>query len=401
MRIAYVAPSLRPSSGWRSMTVGAIRALQRHSCTEPLVVVSREDLATAKELLPGCEHFVVPRTQLVRPTSGRGWPLALAGWWRTRRIPAEPVIVHSLEAYPTGLIGHWLSSRFRCPHVMTAVGTYAVSAARSRLDRWIYERVLRRTNAVCPISRGTADIMRRHFSAALTESTMHVILLGTDRHRDVPRAVAFDRRAPVPPVILSVGAIKPRKGYEFSLGAFATIKKEFPDARYRIVGRVDRPDYLTMLETMIAEEGIRDVEFLTDVSDRELDRHYRSASMFVLTPQQLGLTFEGFGLVYLEAGAYGLPVVGTECGGVPDAVRHGHTGLMARPGDVEEIAECMGTLLRDRALARRLGRGNREYAEQLTWERFAETQYRVYEALLAEPRVAAAGRTPAGRGSAS
>jgi phosphatidylinositol alpha-1,6-mannosyltransferase len=118
------------------------------------------------------------------------------------------------------------------------------------------------------------------------------------------------------------------------------------------------------------------------VSDTELSHQYQDASVFVLTPEQEGLHFEGFGLVYLEAGAYGLPVVGTQTGGVPDAVREGITGFLVRPGDVDEIAAAALRLLDDPELARQMGRANRRWAEQLTWERNAEEQIQAYRDIL-------------------
>ncbi len=380
MHVVYVVPSLRPSSGWRAMAVGAVGSLQRHVGVKPLLVVSSEDARAAKELLPDCQRLVVPQTQFLALGSARGWPGVLATWLTARHVPTHPVLVHSLEAYPTGLVGHWLAARLGCPHVLTAVGTYAVHWAQAGLDQRVYKRVLRHAGAICPISRGTADLMRRHF--VLDESRLRVILLGTDHHRKVPRSVAIGRARVDPPVILSVGAIKPRKGYEVSLRAFARVKRRIPGARYQIVGRVDQPAYFDKLRQVIADADIRDVEFLTDTSDAELDRHYRNASVFLLTPEQHGLAFEGFGLVYLEAGAYGLPVVATASGGVTDAVRHQHTGLLAPPGNVEEVARHMLVLLQEPELATRLGRANRQWAERLTWERFAEEQYHVYDRLL-------------------
>ena len=124
------------------------------------------------------------------------------------------------------------------------------------------------------------------------------------------------------------------------------------------------------------------MKFLGDIPDAHVRREYQDASVFVLTPEQHGLAFEGFGLVYLEAGAYGLPVVATRTGGVADAVRHGETGLLAAAGEVEQVAECLLRVLRDPDLAARLGRGNRDWSERLSWERFAAAQREVYERIL-------------------
>jgi glycosyltransferase involved in cell wall biosynthesis len=124
------------------------------------------------------------------------------------------------------------------------------------------------------------------------------------------------------------------------------------------------------------------VTFLGTVSEEKLQECYRQASVFLLTPQQIGLNFEGVGLVYIEAGAYGLPVVGTRVGGVPDAIRHDLTGFVFEPDDPDGIASSIVRLLTDKKLAAAMGQANRDWAETLTWERFAREQVEVYRALL-------------------
>jgi glycosyltransferase involved in cell wall biosynthesis len=94
------------------------------------------------------------------------------------------------------------------------------------------------------------------------------------------------------------------------------------------------------------------------------------------------LNFEGFGLVYLEAGAYGLPVVATRSGGVPEAVKDGETGLLADEEDVEGVAQAIRTILADPGLASRLGKANRLWSEDLTWERSAKQYLQVYSSVL-------------------
>ena len=229
--VAYVIPSLKDASGWRSLSVGVVRAMMQHAGVRPLLFVSAADAAAAASLLPGCAVSVLPHTQTLRPTSPRGWPGALTTWMRARRRQAPlPSLVHSLEAYPTGLVGHWLAQG-RLPHVITAAGTYAVVWAHSRWNRRSYERVLRNASVVLPISHGTADLMRAHFETALAGTAVQVLPPGAVDHA-VPRALALERRPARPPVVLSVGAIKPRKGYQVSLRAFARVRREIPGAEY-------------------------------------------------------------------------------------------------------------------------------------------------------------------------
>jgi glycosyltransferase involved in cell wall biosynthesis len=378
--VCFVIPSLRPASGWRSLSIGAVTALTEHAGISPAFVVSEDDAGLAASLPAGAPRLVVPQTQLLS-FNPRGWRAAIATWARVRRRHAQPAIVHSLEAFPTGLVGHWLARHVPCPHVLTAAGTYGVVWAERRLHRRVYARVLAHAAAILPISHGTADLMQAHFGWAMRDGALRVVTIGTDVASRVSPASALERRPADPPIVISVGAIKPRKGYAASVRAIARVQQRRPSLRYRIIGSVDQPDYLDQLRRLAVETGAR-VEFLTEVSDAELDRHYRDATLFLLAPEQRGLVFEGFGLVYLEAGAYGLPVVATRTGGVADAVRDGETGLLAPPGDVETLSAHVLALLEDPARAARIGQANRQWAEHLTWRRYAAEQRRIYEEIL-------------------
>jgi phosphatidylinositol alpha-1,6-mannosyltransferase len=84
-----------------------------------------------------------------------------------------------------------------------------------------------------------------------------------------------------------------------------------------------------------------------------------------------GLGGEGFGIVYLEASAHGLPVVAGEAAGALDAVVPGTTGLLVDPTDHVRVADAIASLLRDRRRADALGRAGREYAARFAWPEIA------------------------------
>jgi glycosyltransferase involved in cell wall biosynthesis len=386
LRVAFVVPDLQRPSGWRSFSVGAIRSLQEYAGIHPVVFTSREDAISARRLLPACDLVIVPRTQFMGLRNPLTWPeMALTFWHIKNRQFPQVDLVHSLEAYPTGLVGSWLAWKLGKCHLITACGTYGVVWHNSVFDKLLYKQVLRRAWGMCPISHGTASLVQRYFGKALANVRVQPILPGNDYYKTVSRSESFHRQFSVTPTIISVGAVKLRKGYHISLAAFAKVKEQLPSARYFIVGSFDQNSYYyDQLRQFIAEHQLRDVEFLGIVSEEKLQQYYRQASVFLLTPQQQGLYFEGFGLVYLEAGAYGLPVVGTRTGGVPDAVKDGVTGFLAEPHDVDCIANALLRLLTDVDLARRMGQANREWAETLTWERFAAEQYAVYQKALAQ-----------------
>lgn len=383
LRAGYIIPSLQKPSGWRSHAVALLGAIREY--VEPVLFVAPEDRQQAAEIFPDLPVFNLPTTQGASLGSRSG----MRKLWQTYRTIQRSSypdldLVHSLEAYPAGLVGVWLAGRLRRPHAITTHGTYGVVWFDRLPDRWAYQQVLRRTQLVCPVSHGTARLVERYFGASLGKACIRPILNGNSFYRTVPREVALAHTPPPVPTLLSVGDVKPRKGQLISLQAFEKVRQRLPEARYEIIGRAEGR-YTEEMRAYIEAHGLQQaVTIHGTVSDEQLKQAYQNASVFVLTPQEGKLHFEGFGLVYLEAGAYGLPVVGTRSGGVPDAVKDGVTGLLADENDVEGIAQAILRLLEDPQLARRMGQANRQWAEALTWESAAREQVEAYREILGE-----------------
>jgi phosphatidylinositol alpha-1,6-mannosyltransferase len=396
MKVAYILPTLQKPSGWWTLCAGLLHHIK--PLVEPVIYVPQENASSLQAIraeFPETTIYSLPTTQQYSLANVRGWRKLLATY-QAINISRYPKIdlVHSLEAYPTGLVGHWLARKLGKPHMLTANGTYSVIWAlpmggtlpRSwlpNLDRWAYGRILQATRMVCPISQGTARLMHQYFDNPLSQTVVRPILPGNDYIKLVPQEQALNHSQPPIPTLLSVGDVKSRKGQHISLAAFELLKTQLPQARYWIAGNYSpEGEYYQQLQRFIAEKQLDDVTFLGKISSAELSRCYEQASLFILTPQQDGLHFEGFGLVYLEAGAYGLPVVATRSGGVPDAVKDGETGLLADSGDVEGIADALLRLLTDPELAIRIGRANRLWAEKLTWDSCASQLYNTYQEVL-------------------
>lgn len=381
MKVAYVLPSLQEPSGWRSHSIAFIQAISAH--VEPVLFVSTQDQHIARTLFPEHVIFVLPTTQTASFQSLRGINKLFACYMTvaSQNFPSVD-LVHSLEAYPTGLVGNWLAAKIKSLHIMTVHGTYGVIWHEHTINRAIYKHVLSKTALVCPVSNRTAQIMYQYFGKALARSTVQPILNGNQYWSSVPRDSAFNRQFPEKPVYLTVGDIKPRKGQHISLAAFSMIKQQHPNASYMLVGRISNLAYYEQLKDFIRKHTLSDVHFLGAISNEELKQCYQDTSVFVLTPQKIGLQFEGFGLVYLEAGAYGLPVIGTASGGVPDAIKDNETGYLLDEKDVQGIANAMERLYRDELLARQMGRANRLWAETLTWERCAREHFEAYQEIF-------------------
>ncbi|MCC5877861.1 MAG: glycosyltransferase family 4 protein, partial [Candidatus Sumerlaeia bacterium] len=128
------------------------------------------------------------------------------------------------------------------------------------------------------------------------------------------------------------------KGVELALRAFARLPAGCQDWVCHVVGDGDDRE---RLEKVAGELGASErVTFHGRVSDEELSRLYKSSGIFCLPSAK-----EGFGIVYLEAMALGLPILGLRAAAVPEVVDHEVTGLLSEPGDVDVLAKNMEDLI--------------------------------------------------------
>jgi len=190
--------------------------------------------------------------------------------------------------------------------------------------------------------------------------------------------------------VLTVARLEPRKGIDGALEAVASLAGEIPDLVYVVAG--DGPQRTALAARAAAPDLAPRVRLLGHVADHELPALYRLAEVFLLAARREGSDdVEGFGIALCEAAASGLPVVGGDSGGVPEAMAAGETGLLVDGRDPREIAGALRALLTDRALAERLGRAGREAVlSYFNWDRAAAEAWSIVrEAGGSRPRRAA------------
>ena len=169
------------------------------------------------------------------------------------------------------------------------------------------------------------------------------------------------------PTVVCVSRLVPRKGQDTLIRAMPLIKKAIPDAALLIgSGGPYRKD----LERLAEQTGVaRDVVFSGPVEWGELPRLYAAGDVFAMPcrTRRGGLDIEGLGIVYLEASALGMAVVGGDSGGAPDAVLEGETGYVV-PGNGEvsvvQTAQRVIELLLDPAKADEMGKAGRAWVER-------------------------------------
>lgn len=227
---------------------------------------------------------------------------------------------------------------------------------------------VRHADAVIAISRYTRDLA---LEVGARPEQITLIPPGVD----LPEGVA--ERAPASekdrPRLVTVARLEDRyKGHDVIARALPLVRVRVPDVEWVVVG--DGP-LRPHLERLVASNGVQDsVRFVGSVSDAERDRWLRLADVFAM-PSRLparGLAGEGFGIVYLEANARGLPVVAGRVAGALDAVVDGETGLLIDADDHFEVADSISSLLLDPERARALGRAGVDHSRGFAWPAIAE-----------------------------
>jgi phosphatidylinositol alpha-1,6-mannosyltransferase len=192
-----------------------------------------------------------------------------------------------------------------------------------------------------------------------------VVPCGVDVDRFVPLDAAARRSArehcgidPDRPVVLGVSRLVPRKGFDVLIEAMATLGR---DAQLVIGGSGrDRE----RLERLAAERGVP-VQFLGRVPDADMAALYGCADVFAMlcrADRWGGLEAEGFGIVFLEAAACGVPQIAGRSGGSHEAVADGETGFVVEPRDVAAVRRSLQALLDDDTLRTRMAEASRARA---------------------------------------
>jgi phosphatidylinositol alpha-1,6-mannosyltransferase len=171
------------------------------------------------------------------------------------------------------------------------------------------------------------------------------------------------------PVVVCVSRLVPRKGQDMLIRALPEIRRRVPGAALLLVSG---GPYRKTLERLARENEVAsDVVFTGSVPWAELPDHYAAGDVYAMPcrTRAAGLDVEGLGIVYLEASATGLPVVGGDSGGAPDAVRDGETGYVVGGADVPAIATRVAELLADPVRAKAMGAAGRAWVEaEWRWE---------------------------------
>lgn len=269
---------------------------------------------------------------------------------------------------PLGLVTRRLSR----PHGTVVHGGVAVQARPPGVRR-LLGAAMRRSRIVISAGQFSGDEVRRAMGASAPP--VHVVNPGVDVSRfrvldaESKREVRARLGLPVDArIVLSLSRLVPRKGMPVLAEAVGLLARERPDVLL-VIGGTGREAGPTQRAAARSGTPIR---MLGRVPEADLADVYGCAEVYAMVchDRWFGLEQEGFGIVFAEAAAAGIPSVAGDSGGAAEAVVDGQTGAVVRqPRDPQAVADALAPLLDDADLRDRQGRAARSRAEQeLSWE---------------------------------
>lgn len=258
----------------------------------------------------------------------------------------ETVIVsHLLPLGAAALLAKIFTGK---PYIVVTHGLDVSMTHLARRRRWLAGLVLRGAKVVITNSNALAEEIKNDFAVKETVTVypgIKKILLQNNDDHCYSEANKFN--------LLTVSRLVPRKGHLRVLQAIAGLQEHIPGLRYRILG--DGPA-LGEIIRVANELGIYDLVRLSGrVTDTEIAEAYDEADVFVMPTVADEIDREGFGTVYLEAAAHGLPAIASRLPGVNEAVLDEQTGLLIPDGNIEALKAAILRLWKSPAERRQLG----------------------------------------------
>ena len=292
-------------------------------------------------------------------------PRLLVETWGRR-----PEVLHCHGAYPAGYVGAGFKRLTGTPVVIRPHGADVLPGEWIDRDPRLAARMRRALFAA------DAVVAQGEFLA----ERLRVLGVQEDRLRVIHNGVKLSEAMPPPPsdepLVLAMGSLTPKKGFDVLLQAWHVVRQRVPTARLTIAGDGPERSRLTGLAASLGiAEAVAFPGLVTGEAKRAL---WALACLFVSSSRR-----EPFANVNLEALAGGKPVVATRVGGNPEMVDHEITGLLVEPEDPEGLAKAILCLLEDRRRADAMGRAARQKAGMFSWDVMLDRYETLYREVAA------------------
>lgn len=364
MKILFITNELSEKSGWGRYSIDLITSLEK--CGHEVSIVCE----IKNPNFAFNQHDILSNPLSFR----RNYILSSLSIFKFISISKDfkPDVVHCIvESY--SLITFLFSLISRKNYILTAHGSFAIKPFRNYMYSFIQKFVYKRAKYIVAVSNYTK---KQILFKVPTLSNITVINNGISNYFLIR---AKNNNRVIKPIILSVGALKNRKGFHISISAFVEVANKFPDYVYYLIGDTSDIKYVDSLRNIISSAHLEHrIKIISDVDDQKLFEMYEQSKLFILTPVSDEYNFEGFGLVYLEANAFGIPVIGSLDNGGEDAINDGVTGFLTQKSSVSDVSKKISLLLSDDMLYNSLSLNGKVYAEKMSWNYKIQEYIKLY-----------------------
>jgi glycosyltransferase involved in cell wall biosynthesis len=291
------------------------------------------------------------------------------GWRIIRRYRIDLINTHWM--IPSGFVGAALKVIWKKPHIITSHVLDANLFGKFRITLPLLSAIVASADVITTNSTYT-----KHQIENLVQlpCPCMVIPMGIYVPAESPAVMARKHEN----TILYVGRLIEWKGVDTLIRAMPPVIKQIPGARLFIVGE---GPYRDSLESLVRENSLTEVvRFLGRVSDDDLRNLYDSATVFVLPSRRhQGLVMEGLGVVLLEAMSHGVPVIGSNIGGIPDIITDGENGYLFSTDNPEDLAPKIIRLIGEEKLISQFRlKGYETVKTRFAWEEISKKFSDIY-----------------------
>lgn len=341
MRLLLVTNDYPPKPGGIQQYLAGLMA----AYDGPVRVLAPKDGSTSGDVVRDRRRFMWPSRRIRR-------------WIESEVESFGADLVLFGAPHPLAMAGPSVRESTGVPFGVVCHGAEITIPAAFPITRQIVRRPLAKADVLFAVSQFTKARVER-----LTRRGVELIGAGVDE------SFSQGVQPTAPPVVVGcISRFVPRKGHHRVLRACAELRAEGHDVTALMVGKGRRE---AKLRSLAARLGVP-TRFEVDLSFADLPQAYREMHVFAMPCRSrwFGLEAEGFGVVYLEAAATGLPVIAGDSGGSPETVEPGRTGFVV--SDDRSLVDAIRRLVADEQLRREMGAASRKRVEErYSWETVA------------------------------
>ena len=164
------------------------------------------------------------------------------------------------------------------------------------------------------------------------------------------------------PVITTLARVEKRKGHKYIINAINELKTQFPNLIQLIAGK---GPYLHNIKDYVKKLNLdNEVLFLGWITEPEKSLILKNSDIFAMTPVTSGESVEGFGMAFIDAAFHGVASLGSDNGGISDAIIDGKTGIICKSSNQSNITANLKKLIEDREMRNELGKNGKKIAEE-------------------------------------